>query len=177
MHVTAKKMMTVGPAVLILCLGLPVVSQARSSYDSVDYRDRHDSPQPSWGDSRPGRRDVPIDHYSHDNRYYTDQHGDVDTMRTQENRQRNRQSGYRADDRYRDDRPWADMSDRELAEAVRDEIFWSPFVDNDPIQVQARQGVVTLQGTVEDESEMKAAVENAYEAGARRVNNRLRVAN
>lgn len=76
-----------------------------------------------------------------------------------------------------DERPWGEMSDRSLAKAVRDELAWSPFVDTDPIRVNVRRGVVTLQGTVEDRSEMAAAVENAYEAGARRVNNQLRIAN
>ena len=50
-------------------------------------------------------------------------------------------------------------------------------MDEDPIRVDARRGVVTLQGTVKNRSEMAAAVENAYEAGARRVNNLLRIAN
>lgn len=161
---------------MILCMGLPLVSQAGPS-DSVDYRDRPNSSQPGWGDSRSGKNDVPINRYSDDRRYYTDQYGDQDTMRTQENLKRNRQGGHRADDRNRDDRPWADMSDRELANAVRGELSWSPFVDSDPIRVQARQGVVTLQGTVEDEPEMAAAVENAYEAGAKRVDNQLRIQN
>jgi osmotically-inducible protein OsmY len=69
------------------------------------------------------------------------------------------------------------MSVRELEKAVRGELSWSPFVDEDPIRVHARQGLVTLQGSVEDKSEMAAAVENAYEAGARRVNNQLRIIN
>ncbi|GJL58284.1 MAG: hypothetical protein NPIRA03_11410 [Nitrospirales bacterium] len=76
-----------------------------------------------------------------------------------------------------DERPWGEMSDRNLAKAVREELSWSPYVDNDPIRVNARRGVVTLQGAVEDRAEMAAAVENAYEAGARRVNNQLRIAN
>ncbi|MBA3967054.1 MAG: BON domain-containing protein [Nitrospirales bacterium] len=76
-----------------------------------------------------------------------------------------------------EERPWAEMSDRSLAKAVRGEISWSPFVDGDPIRVEACQGVVTLQGSVENRSEMAAAVDNAYEAGARRVNNQLRIQN
>ncbi len=76
-----------------------------------------------------------------------------------------------------DERPWGELSDRSLAKAVREELTWSPYVDEDPIRVNARRGVVTLQGTVKNRSEMAAAVENAYEAGARRVNNQLRIAN
>lgn len=76
-----------------------------------------------------------------------------------------------------EERPWAEVSDRTLAKAVREELSWSPYVDNDPIRVGVRKGVVTLEGSVEDSSEMAAAVENAYEAGARRVNDQLRIQN
>ena len=69
------------------------------------------------------------------------------------------------------------MSDRGLARAVQEELSWSPFVDSDPIRVESKNGVVTLKGTVENRSEMAAAVENAYEAGARRVNNQLHIVN
>ncbi len=188
MHVS-RKVITIGPAVMILCLGLPFVSQAGSSHDSDDYRNRHDTSQRGGDDyrnrhdtsqrggagSRSGKNDVPIDQYSDDRRYYTDQFGDGDTMRDQENLRRDRSAGHRTDDRNRDDRPWAEMSDQELAKAVRSELSWSPFVDSDPIRVSSRQGVVTLEGTVEDKSEMTAAVENAYEAGAKQVNNQLRI--
>ncbi len=74
-----------------------------------------------------------------------------------------------------EERPWADMTDRSLARAVQSELSWSPYVDRDPIRVSANRGVVTLKGTVEDSDEMSAAVENAYEAGARRVKNKLRI--
>lgn len=208
MHVTSRKVITIGTAGMILCLGLPFVSQAGSSYDSTDYRNRYDTQQRGWGDSRSGKNDVPIDdrnfndrfshdrnsndRFSHDRNsndrysndrnsndrnYYTDQYGDGDTTRTQENLKRNRSAANRSDDGYRNERAGAEMSDRDLANAVRRELSWSPFVDEDPIRVNAQQGVVTLQGTVEDKSEMAAAVDNAYEAGARRVNNQLRIQN
>ena len=51
------------------------------------------------------------------------------------------------------------------------------YINNNRIWVTAHEGVVILEGTVEDRSEMVAAVENAYEAGARRVDNRLRIVN
>lgn len=203
MHLPSRKVIRIGTAVMTLCLGLPFVSQAGSSYDSTDYRNRSDSPQRESGDfrnrydtpqresgdyrnrnhspqrespdSRSGKNDVPIDRYSDDRRYYTDQYGDGDTMRTQENLRRNRSTGNRTDEG--DDRRREGMSDRELEKAVRSELSWSPFVDEDPIRVNVRQGVVTLQGSVEDPSEMAAAVDNAYEAGARRVINQLRILN
>nr|MBA3613815.1 BON domain-containing protein [Nitrospirales bacterium] len=44
------------------------------------------------------------------------------------------------------DRPWTKMTDRELKEAVEDELYWSPFVNSVPIRVQAQNGIVTLSG-------------------------------
>ncbi|WNM62656.1 BON domain-containing protein [Candidatus Nitrospira neomarina] len=251
MKSTAGERMKMGAAAMALCLGMPVMAQAGSSYD---YRDRSDVDTRGWSDYRAydGDRD------RHDNRqFYTDQYGDLDTMEEQDKHHRSRPEGYVTQDGYRstassrntrnpndrradqtirrdimselgegtervhvsvengvatlsgmvlnreammeaeeaaydggarkvrnemqvfryDERPWGEMSDRSLARAVREELSWSPFVDEDPIRVNARRGVVTLQGTVKDRSQMAAAVENAYEAGARRVNNQLRIGN
>lgn len=248
----AGERMKMGAAVMALCLGMPVMAQAGSSYD---YKDRSDVDTRGWSDFR--SYDADRDRY--DNRqFYTDQYGDMDTMEDQDKHYRYRPEGYVTQEGYRssvstkspryrndlrrtdetirrkiiaelgegtervrvgvengvatltgmvlnresmveavedayeggarkvrnelqifryDERPWGEMSDRSLAKAVREELTWSPFVDTDPIRVDVRRGVVTLQGTVEDKSEMAAAVENAYEAGARRVNNQLRIAN
>ncbi len=73
-----------------------------------------------------------------------------------------------------EDRPWASMNDRELRDEIQSELAWSPSVDADRINVNVRDGVAVLEGDVEDQSEMVAAVENAYEAGARRVINYMR---
>ena len=245
--------MVVGTAVMALCLGVPFMAQAASSYD---YRDRSDVDTRGWSYSR-SIYDANRDRYDH-RQFYTDQYGDLDTMEDQEKEIGYRGEGYvtqegyrstastrnprypndlrRADEAIRrdilaemgggtervhvsvkngvatlsgmvlnrdamveaiedayeggaqkvqnelrifryDERPWGELSDRSLAKAVREELAWSPYVDEDPIRVDARRGVVTLQGTVKNRSEMAAAVENAYEAGARRVNNLLRIAN
>lgn len=71
------------------------------------------------------------------------------------------------------DRPWKELTDRELKEAVEDELYWSPFVNSVPIRVQVQDGIVTLSGRVENHGEIVDAVENAYEAGAKKVHNRL----
>ena len=71
------------------------------------------------------------------------------------------------------DPPWKKMTDRELKEAVEEELFWSPFVNSIPIRVEARNGIVTLSGRVENRGEIVDAVENAYEAGAKNVRIRL----
>lgn len=65
--------------------------------------------------------------------------------------------------------------DWEIREDVRDELFWSPFVSSDAIEVTVDDGVVRLSGTVESWSERQTAENNAYEAGAVRVDNDLRV--
>jgi osmotically-inducible protein OsmY len=72
-----------------------------------------------------------------------------------------------------EDRPWVDMRDRELRDDIEDELAFSPFVNSDRIEVSVRNGVATLQGTVENQGEIADAVENAYEAGAKRVVSRL----
>lgn len=76
--------------------------------------------------------------------------------------------------RIRDhDLPWEKMTDQELKEAVEEELYWSPFVNSVPIRVEARNGIVTLSGRVENRGEIVDAVENAYQAGAKNVRIRL----
>lgn len=73
------------------------------------------------------------------------------------------------------ERRWTWQPDREIREAVRTQLFWSPFVDRDDVTVAVNNGVVTLTGTVETWAEYDAATENAFEAGAKEVNNDLMV--
>ncbi len=73
------------------------------------------------------------------------------------------------------DRPWVDMRDRELKKEIEDEFTMSPFVNEDRIRVRVHNGVATLDGRVENKGEIADAVENAYEAGAKRVKSRLMV--
>ncbi len=67
-------------------------------------------------------------------------------------------------------------SDEELQSSIRDQLWWSPFVDEDQVHVEVRQRVVTLTGTVDTLWEKKWAEENALEGGARVVKNYLKVA-
>jgi osmotically-inducible protein OsmY len=78
------------------------------------------------------------------------------------------------------DYPWyrvrpGPRSDAEIKDEIEDEMFWSPFVDANQVRVKVDAGVATLGGKVDDYAEMHAAVENAFEGGATRVNNQLRV--
>ncbi len=77
------------------------------------------------------------------------------------------------DQRHRGERVWLDMTDIELMEEVKEELAWSPYVNSDRISVSVKNGVVTLYGGVENKGEIADAVENAYEAGAKRVKSKL----
>lgn len=70
---------------------------------------------------------------------------------------------------------WSWKADQEIHEDVKSELFWSPFVDKDQVNVTVFNGVVTLNGNVETWSERKAAEDNAYEGGAKKVVNNLSV--
>jgi osmotically-inducible protein OsmY len=65
--------------------------------------------------------------------------------------------------------------DWEIREQIRDELFWSPFVDADQVEVRVRDGRATLTGDVDSFAERRAATENAFEGGAVEVDNRLGV--
>lgn len=66
-------------------------------------------------------------------------------------------------------------TDAEILEDVREELFWSPFVDSDAVTAIVDDGTVTLTGTVDSWSESQSAVENAYEGGAAWVVNDLEI--
>jgi osmotically-inducible protein OsmY len=66
---------------------------------------------------------------------------------------------------YKDD--WKIKAD------IENELFWSPFVDADDVNVRVDDGEVTLTGTVDSWSEYEAATNNAYEGGAIDVDNEL----
>lgn len=68
------------------------------------------------------------------------------------------------------------MSDKQIAENIRDEMWWSPFVTEDEVDVSVASGVAKLEGTVDSWSERRAAVRAAFEGGAQRVVNNLSVA-
>lgn len=66
-------------------------------------------------------------------------------------------------------------TDAEIRENIEDEMFWSPFVDADEVDVSVKDGVATLTGSVDDWYERSKARENAYEGGAIRVRDQLSV--
>jgi osmotically-inducible protein OsmY len=72
-------------------------------------------------------------------------------------------------------RRWTRKPDRELRDDVKSQLFWSVFVDADDISVSVSNGVVTLTGAVGSWSEYDDAEKNAYQAGAKTVENKLDV--
>ncbi len=74
------------------------------------------------------------------------------------------------------DHEWTRKPDHEIKEDVENQLSWSPFVDEDTINVTVDNGVVTLVGETHTYSERQTAEQKAYEAGARDVENRLNVA-
>jgi osmotically-inducible protein OsmY len=66
-------------------------------------------------------------------------------------------------------------SDPAIREDIRDELFWTPFVDGEDVTVTVSGGVATLTGVVDTLQARRMATKNARDGGARRVRNRLRV--
>lgn len=70
---------------------------------------------------------------------------------------------------------WTWKPDREIKSDVKDQLKWSLFVDGDDVDVSVDDGVVTLEGEVNNWSEYDVAEKNAYEGGAKDVENKLSV--
>ncbi|MCB0331005.1 MAG: BON domain-containing protein, partial [Bdellovibrionales bacterium] len=70
---------------------------------------------------------------------------------------------------------WAPKPDPTIKAEIDSELYWSPFVDSDEVKVTVNAGTATLKGTVDTWRERFAAVENAYEGGARVVNDQIKV--
>ncbi len=70
---------------------------------------------------------------------------------------------------------WDWKSDWALERDVKNEFFWSPYVDTAGIAISVTDGVVTLNGEVETWYQRVEAEEAAFTAGARDVKNRLGV--
>jgi osmotically-inducible protein OsmY len=71
--------------------------------------------------------------------------------------------------------PPSQNTDREILENIKEEIRWSPFVDEEKVDVRVEDGQAILTGTVNSKLEHDAAIENAREGGAKSVSNQLTV--
>jgi osmotically-inducible protein OsmY len=72
-------------------------------------------------------------------------------------------------------RPSSPDPDHALAARIRQRHFWSAGLHDQDMEVQVSHGRATLTGTVDTWPERQQAATDAYEAGARDVNNHLRV--
>jgi osmotically-inducible protein OsmY len=68
---------------------------------------------------------------------------------------------------------WVWKPDWEIRADVKDQLEWSVFVDDNDISVSVDDGIVTLSGTVDSWSEKDDAEKNAYQGGAKDVENYL----
>jgi osmotically-inducible protein OsmY len=63
--------------------------------------------------------------------------------------------------------------DEAIKRSVENEIWWSPYVSADQVDVSVKNGEVTLSGEVDSWRELRMAVENAWEGGALSIDNEL----
>jgi len=71
--------------------------------------------------------------------------------------------------------PRTKKTDWEIKEDIEDELWWSPRIHSEGISVSVENGTATLVGVVDGLRERSLATENAYEGGAEKVQNYLRV--
>ncbi len=64
-------------------------------------------------------------------------------------------------------------SDAAIATDIRDELLWSPFVDESQVKVSVSNGTATLTGQVSSQVERMAATQDAFEGGATVVDDKL----
>ncbi|MFP4059303.1 MAG: BON domain-containing protein [Bacteroidales bacterium] len=66
-------------------------------------------------------------------------------------------------------------SDEEIKNDVMQHLFWSPYVNEEDVNVKVDDGIVTLTGIVETWQEKSMAEKDAYHGGAVSVNNEIEV--
>lgn len=70
---------------------------------------------------------------------------------------------------------WAWKPDSVIQRDIESELWWSPYIDSESVDVLVKNGVATLSGTVDSYFEYQTALENAREGGARRVESLLTI--
>jgi osmotically-inducible protein OsmY len=68
-------------------------------------------------------------------------------------------------------------TDAQIEEEIKEELWWSPFVNLEDVEVTVEDGIATLSGDVDSWVEYNAAIENAYEGGAIRVRQKMKITN
>jgi osmotically-inducible protein OsmY len=72
-------------------------------------------------------------------------------------------------------RHWRYEPDEDIREDVLEQLRWSPYLDEDAIEVSVENGLVTLRGEVETQPMRRLAAKEAFQAGAQAVRNFLTV--
>ncbi len=67
------------------------------------------------------------------------------------------------------------MDDEEIRKQIENQLFWSPFVNEDEIEVTVDDGTAILKGEVNTRREKMHAEINAMEGGAREVKNKIMI--
>jgi osmotically-inducible protein OsmY len=70
---------------------------------------------------------------------------------------------------------WAWKPDSVIQHDIESELWWSPYIDSDSVNVLVKNGVATLSGTVDNYFERDIAIENAREGGAKSVVSQLTI--
>lgn len=70
---------------------------------------------------------------------------------------------------------YTDRTDLEIKRSIESELYWSPFVDSDEVNVEVNDGVAALTGTVDTWAEHNEATDQALQGGAVTVDNDLSV--
>lgn len=65
------------------------------------------------------------------------------------------------------------VGDATIKANIEDQLYWSPYVDSDDIQITVDEGTATLRGTVSSRMERGAAIDNAFQGGALSVRDEL----
>ncbi|MBD3392987.1 MAG: BON domain-containing protein [Chitinivibrionales bacterium] len=73
------------------------------------------------------------------------------------------------------DYAWQWKSDELIEESIRDNLYWSTNVDAGDVTVEVEDGEAVLKGTVDSWQELNAAIDNAFEGGAKLVDSRLKI--
>ncbi len=66
-------------------------------------------------------------------------------------------------------------TDSEIKNSIENQIWWSPYVNREDLEITVEDGEVILNGTVETEQEKLFAEINAFEGGAEEVDNNILV--
>ncbi len=66
-------------------------------------------------------------------------------------------------------------TDEMIAQDLKDQLFWNFYIDEEAIHVDVKEGKVTLTGQADNKMEVLMIVRDAFEVGAKQVQNRMHI--